>query len=198
MDGEATWPRTAPPGPTLPICLQRGPVSPQGHLRGGRRPWEAEPQIRYHGCPSRAAGTGSPVFPCGMCVSPGGGGSVGAGGVGDSWRSGGGIPTASQLSTTKPKVKLSGKSLRGQRETNAPLNLNQITSWLCRRNKDTLLLHGSQKETLQYFCPGAPGEGDTRRVGCPGCGPRTPQTASLVTGSPRATLCESRWVQEAE
>lgn len=106
--GQGQLPRAGGPKASLP---SEGPVSPKDSLRGGRRPWEAELQIRSHGCPSRAAGTRSPVFPvdaASVLVEVGAWGleAVGTAEVG------GGMPSASQLSTTKSKLKLSGKSLR--------------------------------------------------------------------------------------
>lgn len=106
--GQGQLPRAGGPKGSLP---SEGPVWPKDNLRGGRRPWEAELQIHSHRRPSRAAGTGSPVFPVDAASVPVEVGAWALEALGTA-EVGGGIPTASQLSTTKSKVKLSGKSLR--------------------------------------------------------------------------------------
>lgn len=106
--GQGQLPRAGGPQASL---LSEWPVPLKDNLHGGRSPQEAELQTRGHGHPSRATGTRSPVFPVDAVSVPMEVGAWGleALGTAEVW---GGISTASQLSTTKWKVKLSGKSLR--------------------------------------------------------------------------------------
>lgn len=106
--GQGQLPRAG--GPQASLQSER-PVPLKDNFRGGRSPQKAELQTRGHGHPSRAAGIRSPVFPLDAASVPMEVGAWGleALGTAEVW---GGISTASQLSTTKWKVKFSGKSLR--------------------------------------------------------------------------------------
>ena len=95
------------------------------------------------------------------------------------------------------------KALGGQREKRLrTLNLNQITSWLCGWNKETLFLHGLKKSLCSILSWGLLGrvlhvEQDVQRVS----GTRDPMDSvpGDGVGVPRGALGESsRWIQEAE